>query len=145
MADIKKAFPDNRLKDLQSAFLIFDQNKDGKITKDELQSVLEEAGADFTTNQIETFMKRVDADGNGSIDYHEFCSIMKDIVSTADQVETKFDAAFHAMDLDGDGKISQSELQQAVRELGDELSDQEALEIIKTVDKDGDGHINYEG
>lgn len=33
---------------------------------------------------------------------------MKDIVSTADQVETKFDAAFHAMDLDGDGKISQS-------------------------------------
>ena len=34
---------------------------------------------------------------------------------------------------------------QALAKLGEEITDEEAAGIIEAVDKDGDGHISYDG
>ena len=48
--------------------------------------------------------------GNGTIDYEEFCVIMKDLVTVAMEMEERIKSTFASMDLDGDGKISNEEL-----------------------------------
>ena len=50
---------------------------------------------------------------------------------------------FKAFDKDGNGLISPSELKQAMSDMGQELSSAEIDEMIKKVDIDGDGHLNY--
>ncbi|KIY94967.1 hypothetical protein MNEG_12994 [Monoraphidium neglectum] len=49
-------------------------------------------------------------------------------------------AAFKYFDLDGDGHITRAELEQVLASKGD-LGD--AADIIKAVDQDGDGTVDY--
>ena len=48
---------------MKAAFSVFDRNEDGKITKEELEEVLKEAEVNFTEEQLNDFMERVDKDG----------------------------------------------------------------------------------
>ena len=52
---------------MKVAFSVFDRNKDGKISKDELAGVLKEADVVFTDEQLTDFMERVDKDGTHSL------------------------------------------------------------------------------
>ena len=83
--------------------------------------------------------------GDGEVDYNEFCGLMKDLVSSASSMEGDIKEAFAHIDVDGDGKVSQTELRAAVVRLGEKMSEKEADDLIKTVDINGDDHIDYEG
>ena len=47
-------------------------------------------------------------------------------------------------DKDGNGVISVFELQTTMKEIGNNLSDEEIDEILREADVTGDGQINYE-
>jgi calmodulin len=51
---------------------------------------------------------------------------------------------FKQFDEDKNGTISALEIQKLLKKLGDNLSDKELNEIIRGVDSDGDGKIDYE-
>lgn len=53
--------------------------------------------------------------------------------------------AFAVFDKDGDGQMSWVELQEALEPLGVTLSMEEAQAMIKEVDRDGDGYVDFEG
>ena len=52
--------------------------------------------------------------------------------------------AFNVFDKDGNGFISAAELRHIMTNLGEKLTDEEADEMIREADIDGDGQINYE-
>ena len=52
---------------------------------------------------------------------------------------------FRLFDNDGDGLIAANELSLVMRNLGEDLRDNEIDDMIKAVDIDGDGKVNYEG
>lgn len=52
---------------------MFDKNKDGHITSNELKTVLKELGHNPTDQEIEEFIKAVDIDDNKTIEFNEFC------------------------------------------------------------------------
>lgn len=53
---------------------------------------------------------------------------------------------FQKFDLDGDGKINQEEMKEAVRTLlGEKLKKGELEEILKELDINADGNIDFEG
>ena len=53
--------------------------------------------------------------------------------------------AFHLIDHDGGGTISANELKQVMKNLGDNLSHREVEDMIREIDLDGDGEIDYQG
>merc|ERR1719326_697930 len=88
-------------------------------------------------------MKKVDSDGSGSIDYCEFVAATVDH-RTYMQRDVCW-AAFRVFDLDGDGKITREELHKVLsgtemKKLNSDL----VASMIKDVDKDGDGCIDFE-
>ena len=63
---------------------------------------------------------------------------MKDVDSEEEIIE-----AFKVFDKDGNGFISAAELRHIMTNLGEKLTDEEADEMIREADVDGDGMINY--
>ena len=58
---------------LELAFGIFDKDGGGHITAAEMSSVMSQVG--LTTAELDAMVKEVDDDGDGSIDFAEFCKL----------------------------------------------------------------------
>lgn len=110
-------------------------------------------------------INEVDADGNGTIDFPEFLTMMARKMRDTDS-EEEIKEAFKVFDKDGNGYISAAELRHVMTNLGmfslllllawvglhvlrvhlgEKLSDSEVDEMIREADVDGDGQINYDG
>ena len=53
-------------------------------------------------------------------------------------------AAFKMFDMNGDGLITKEELMQVMKTMGDKVSEKDATQMIKDVDVDKDGKVNYQ-
>ena len=62
-----------------------------------------------------------------------------------DKEEAEIREAFKVFDKDNNGFISPAELRHVMRNLGEEMTEDEVDEMIKEGDIDGDGQVNYEG
>jgi len=64
--------------DMREAFRVFDANGDGYITVDELGAVLSSLGLKQgrTAEECRRMIGRVDRDGDGRVDFHEFRQMM---------------------------------------------------------------------
>lgn len=62
---------DSRLK---LAFSVFDENGSGQITADEMRSVMSTFG--LTDKELDEIVQEVDHDGDGAIDFEEFCQLI---------------------------------------------------------------------
>ncbi|KAI6112261.1 hypothetical protein EDD16DRAFT_1835177 [Pisolithus croceorrhizus] len=88
-------------------------------------------------------INEVDADGNGTIDFPEFLTMMARKMRDTDS-EEEIKEAFKVFDKDGNGYISAAELRHVMTNLGEKLTDSEVDEMIREADVDGDGQINYD-
>jgi len=73
-----------------SAFAVFDQDGDGRITLDELKQILENGAVEhvFEGCKSEDLLREVDANGDGSIDFEEFMEMMRGGRSMSLSMET---------------------------------------------------------
>eukprot|EP00301_Raphidiophrys_heterophryoidea_P008749 c1317_g1_i1.p1 GENE.c1317_g1_i1~~c1317_g1_i1.p1 ORF type:complete len:150 (-),score=35.57 c1317_g1_i1:331-780(-) len=128
-------------KEYEDAFSVFDKNGDGSISISELEKVFTSLGYKNSPEELRNMVKEVDKDGNGTIEFNEFCALM---INNQNDPEQEIREAFRALDTNQDGFISRKELRDGMRKLGMHLSDAEIEEMIKQADIDGDGQINYQ-
>jgi calmodulin len=100
-------------------------------------------GQNPTEAELQDMINEVDADGNGTIDFPEFLTMMARKMKDTDS-EEEIKEAFKVFDKDGNGFISAAELRHVMTNLGEKLTDEEVDEMIREADIDGDGQINYE-
>lgn len=97
------------------------------------------AGGKIPQQEIERIMKAADLDQNGTVDYVEF------LAATVHQCklarEDNLIKAFEYFDTDGSGYITLDELESAIKQSGEGI---DARQILKEVDRDNDGRIDYE-
>ncbi|PIN08823.1 Ca2+/calmodulin-dependent protein kinase, EF-Hand protein superfamily [Handroanthus impetiginosus] len=124
---------------LKEMFRMIDVDNSGHITLEELKKGLERVGANLKDSEIVSLMQAADVDNSGTIDYGEFVAAMLHLNKV--QKEDHMFAAFSYFDKDGSGYITKDELQQACEQFG--LRDAQLEEIIREVDQDNDGRIDY--
>jgi len=134
---------EEQIAEFKEAFSLFDKDGDGTITTKELGTVMRSLGQNPTEAELQDMINEVDADGNGTIDFPEFLSLMARKMKDTDTEEELIEA-FKVFDRDGSGFISAAELRHVMTNLGEKLTDEEVDEMIREADVDGDGQINYE-
>lgn len=144
--------PADILKELTEAFQFFDLNGDGKISKEELGSVVRSLGEKITDEGLDRLVKEVDADGDGYINLHEFIELNTramqfEVVGSTDEYcrrDAALVSAFNVFDLDKNGVISAEELHRVLVGFGDKkISLQDCRSMINVVDEDGDQMVNF--
>ncbi|KAH7423378.1 hypothetical protein KP509_12G052400, partial [Ceratopteris richardii] len=133
--------------ELEEAFRRFDADGDGKISPSELGAVFRSLGDQLTDEDLILMVKAVDKDGDGFVDLQGFISMNAEHASSSQEScgRQELEEAFRRFDADGDGKISPSELGAVFRSLGDQLTDEDLILMVKAVDKDGDGFVDLQG
>lgn len=130
--------------DLAKVFKSFDANGDGKLSMEEVKDgYLNHYGRVMSDEEVEQMFQSVDTDNSGFIDYTEF--VVAATNSSALNSQEKLHAAFRMFDKDGSGIISAEEIREVLCFGGTNSLSAEAVDgIIKQVDENGDGEIQFE-
>jgi Ca2+-binding EF-hand superfamily protein len=138
------------IEQVKTAFLQYDINRDGKISKQELEDGMVQSGQ-FSFDDARTAFDIADINGDGEIDIGEFVQLMfpnaaeivSHLKSNFNSVEN-VESTFKSWDLNGDGAISFTELQSAVNKSGQKLSEEEMNAIFVIGDVDQNGEIDLQ-
>merc|ERR1719217_1657590 len=142
MGDQAQDLTEDQIQEFKEAFALFDKDGDGTITTKELGTVMRSLGQNPTEAELHDMINEVDADGNGTIDFTEFLSLMARKMKDTD-MEEELREAFKVFDKDNNGFISAAEPRHVMTNLGEKLTDEEVDEMIREADIDGDGIIDY--
>ncbi|KAM3860769.1 calcium-binding protein 4-like [Diretmus argenteus] len=151
------------LKELQPAFVQFDTDGDGKINQEEMKEAVktmlwEKLKQSPNYNQtamgkgeLEEILKELDINADGNIDFEASGppSGLPPYTGSsgwhAHLPQTGQEPTESRFDTDGDGKINQEEMKEAVKTmLGEKLKKGELEEILKELDINADGNIDFE-
>ncbi|XP_021925692.1 neo-calmodulin-like isoform X1 [Zootermopsis nevadensis] len=137
----------SQMKEFREAFRLFDKDGDGSITQEELGRVMRSLGQFAREEELQQMLHEVDIDGDGNVSFEEFVEIVSNMGAatdrTADQEEKELRDAFRVFDKHNRGYISASDLRAVLQCLGEDLSEEEIEDMIKEVDVDGDGRIDF--
>ena len=137
---IASRLDESEIDSLKKTFEAFNLQKDGQISYEELKKGLKELNCQkITDEELCELFKSIDVDKNGKIDYTEFlaATLQKKMYLK----EERLYEAFCNFDLDGCGKITKEELMNVLK--SDPSQENEIENIIKSIDKNGEGSINY--
>lgn len=67
---------------LRAAFVVFDKDKDGFISAEELKKVMMNLGEKMSEDEVADMIAEADLDGDGVIDYEEFIAMMSKWILT---------------------------------------------------------------
>jgi len=134
-----EAINDNQVEKLWETFKKFDEDGNGSISTEELGSVMRSLGQSPSDTELRDLIKEVDIDLSGNIDFEEFKAL---IVSKEGDHKSRLRLAFSVFDENENGQITTEEMQPVMSQFG--LTDEELDEMIKEIDEDGDGSINFE-
>ncbi|XP_015937659.1 calcium-dependent protein kinase SK5 [Arachis duranensis] len=124
---------------LKELFKMLDADNSGTITFEELKVGLKKVGSELMESEIKDLMDAADIDNSGTIDYGEFIAATVHLNKL--EREENLSSAFSYFDKDGSGYITIDEIQQACKEFG--LDDVHIDEMVKEIDQDNDGQIDY--
>ncbi|XWS17111.1 hypothetical protein CRYUN_Cryun33cG0040200 [Craigia yunnanensis] len=148
--------------ELKRVFATFDKNGDGFITKQELRESFKNIRLFMTEKEVEEMVVKMDANGDGLIDFDEFCILCQAMDGHDEEgvrrgedgngvVEEgdgggELKEAFDVFDKDKDGLISVEELGSVLCSLGlkEGNKTEDCKAMIRKVDMDGDGMVNFD-
>ncbi|VVT57811.1 uncharacterized protein SAPINGB_P005881 [Magnusiomyces paraingens] len=132
-----------QVKEVRDAFEIFDKNKDGTISRDELGQVMRQLGLTPSETQIMDIIDSADIDKNGVIDINEFINLMPAFTGGASFREgggnnsSNSSNSYNSGSRGGSGRGSNQSNPNSAQEEEDELR-----RAFQEFDVNGDGYIS---
>ncbi|XP_037717620.1 calmodulin [Drosophila subpulchrella] len=133
---------EEQAKDLEMAFSLFDDQDLKVIPIKHLRQLMRAVGQHPSDLELQDINTEIDADGSGELYLSDFLYIMSqryENMTTEDEII----AAFRVFDKQGTGFISESEFRHIMKNMGEQMSDDEVEEIIRDADSDHEGNIDY--
>ena len=134
------------IEELKNAFKRFDANNDGHLDRNEFKQLVASCGGG-SASDTDALFEQGDTDDDGKLDYQKLIrSMFPPSAQALQKLQKSFGslddvkATFRRYDVDGDGHISKSELQQVMN--GFSVTEVEANFALG--DKDQSGGIDYQ-
>lgn len=152
-ANIPKISKEVRMEVLRATFKLADQNKNGTLSRAEISRMFRKVVTTLSTFQITEMLEQADKDYDRQINWQEFLSwLEKDApFNVTSQLERSLNdesdiikASFRLWDRNGDGVISQKELGSMLHKLCKGHSVEKIKAMIKVIDADHDGNVDYD-
>ncbi|XP_041360741.1 calmodulin-like isoform X2 [Gigantopelta aegis] len=104
---------DEEKADIMATFKMFDSDGDGKLSKQELSTVIRAYFMVASDKQLGSFLRELDTDESGYVDYHNFETfILKTNMSKPTPEDPELLEAFNVFDKNGDGVIDAAEFRE---------------------------------
>jgi calmodulin len=138
-----------QVEEYKRAFARFDTDGSGKISSSELRVALKEVGVEhMSAARLEALISEVDIDGEGEVDFDEFLLLMRKLAKDSEEEYSaaqmqQFREAFAKFDKDGSGNIDKEELRRALKEFGQNPSEDELEAMMKAADKEGGDGVDF--
>ncbi|KOX74887.1 Troponin C, isoform 3, partial [Melipona quadrifasciata] len=144
---------------LRKAFDSFDREKSGSIPTDMVADILRLMGQPFNKKILDELIEEVDADKSGRLEFEEFVTLAAKFIveEDAEALEKELREAFRLYDKEGgkkllahpvyiswNGYIPTTCLREILRELDDQLTDEELDIMIEEIDSDGSGTVDFD-
>lgn len=121
---------------LRKEFLALDENKDGKLSPEEIQKGYASLGLEVSAQSI---MSLCDTDCSGYIDYSEFLTATLNWPKLLNG--PALEAAFHAFDKDHSGAIDSADLKKMMQRAETE-EESVWTDLLREADVNGDGKVD---
>jgi Ca2+-binding EF-hand superfamily protein/uncharacterized protein YkwD len=129
--------------EIKDAFDLFDVEKTGKIETKDLRQAMENQGFQYKSPTIFKMVCELDVEGRNRVDFDEFLDMMtENVVDESSKEEVR--KVFNLFDVDQTGYIELKNLRQIARELGENLKEEDIIELITKSDADGDGKVSFQ-
>jgi len=136
-------FPAAMKKDLEDAFVMFDYDKDGKITDKEVAAAVRSCGLNPTQAEVKAIENDVKAAGD-KVDVNTLSQLIlqrvKDLKTTPEELR----GAFQVFDKQGNGMVSTQDMKMSLTTIGEKLKDEELEDFIRECDHDGEGMVRID-
>ena len=133
----KLDIPEDKVAEYKESFDMFDRNKKGKITINDITKIMKNFGYPLSKDEAKKMVSSVDSSGDGEVDFEEFVMLMeKHIHNISDDPVLQ---AFRDFDKNDDGKITNYEFVG-----GNKFSDKEVDELFKECEIKDEGELEYE-
>jgi calcium-binding protein CML len=134
--------------EIQKVFSRFDADGDGRISPSELAAVSRAISpppsSSHGAREVAAMMDVLDTDRDGYVDLGEFAAFHSRGGRDDPELEAELRAAFDVYDVNGDGRITASELAKVLARIGEGCTHEECDRMIASVDVDGDGCVGFE-
>lgn len=132
-----KALTEEQVDECREAFEMFDMDRSGSIDLRELKAAIRALGMNVSADELKQMVGDVDKDGNGTIEFPEFLSMMTAKMSS-EATEEEIAKCFKLFDHDATGMITLKNLLHARTILGmDDVSTAQLENMIKQADRSG--------
>jgi len=126
---------------IRRVFNLFDDDGNGWISENDLAEAMRSLGLFVSNKEARQLLAAADMNQDGKVDFDEFVNFLR--IRPKDS-EDRLRAAFLRFDTDGDGTINLAELRKALTTQGEKLSNEEVDEMLKDMDTNEDGKVNFE-
>lgn len=120
---------DAQIEEFREVFSLFDKDGGGTISNTELGTVMRTLGQNPSEMDVEAMIREVDRDGNGEIDFEEFCRLMVKQMEQSEPAEELVEV-FRIFDKDNNGQIDWYDLGVAFKDIGEKVPDDDLKEMI---------------
>ena len=143
---------------VRKTFRDFDEDRSGDLSYDEFRKGLEMLGFRVSDLEFKEVMKILDRDGDGTIEYEEFCTklgnvSMYDVGDVPDEDEEAEDErtanllrkVWERVDADQSGTLDREEVHQVLIQMGFDSTGKKVLdEVMAELDADGSGDVDFD-
>ena len=133
--------PKDKLEMLKAQYIAVAKDINTPINIEMLEILTKNLGQNISRENLKQMLSEVDFDGNGTMEFNEFLVAM---ARNKNNSENEMINAFGVLDRSQNGYINAKDLRHVFFCMGENYSLDEINEMLKIIDEDGDGNINFQ-